>query len=142
MALALVAGNSDSSTVFQSETGFTITYPARYRTDQAESTSIKLYIYLTGQHSCRCRYGKATDDSFTAQATLDTVIEKYADANNNRLQRSQVLSKHRSTLGGHAAFRTVYRGVIPVQYANDTVRAETLKVNQTWVIKNARGNIR
>ena len=79
MALALVAGNSDSSTVFQSEAGFTITYPARYRTDQAESTSIKLYIYLTDSTPVDA-VTVSTDDSFTAQATLDTVIEKYADA--------------------------------------------------------------
>ena len=46
MAFALVAGNADASTFFQSEAGFTITYPARYRTDQAQSTSTKLYIYL------------------------------------------------------------------------------------------------
>jgi len=27
--------------------------------------------------------------------------------------------------------------VLPVQYADDTVRAETLKVNQTWTIKSS-----
>ena len=137
MALALVAGNSDSSTVFQSETGFAITYPTRYRTDQAESTSIKLYIYLTDRTPVDA-VTVSTDDSFTAQATLDTVIERYADAITTAYKDLKVLSKDRTTLGGHAAFRTVYRGVLPVQYANDTVRAETLKVNQTWVIKNAR----
>jgi hypothetical protein len=29
MAFALVAGNADASTFFQSEAGFTVTYPAR-----------------------------------------------------------------------------------------------------------------
>jgi hypothetical protein len=41
MAFALVAGNSDASTFFQSEAGFTITYPERYRTNQAESPPLQ-----------------------------------------------------------------------------------------------------
>jgi len=137
MTLALVATDSASSTVFKSDTGFTIAFPAHYRTDQAESTSLKLYIYLTDSTPVDA-VTVSTDDSFSAQATLDTVIETYADAITTAYKDLKVLSKDRITLGGYSAFRTVYRGVLPVQYGHDTVRAEKLKVNQTWIIKNAR----
>jgi hypothetical protein len=68
MAFALVAGNSDASIFFQSEAGFTITYPARYRTDQAESPSTKLYIYLAD--STHVDAITVSTDSLTAHAML------------------------------------------------------------------------
>ncbi|MFZ0011431.1 MAG: hypothetical protein WAL97_05945 [Halobacteriota archaeon] len=77
------------------------------------------------------------NDSFTEHATLDTVTQKYADAITTAYKDLKVLSKDRTTLSGQPAFRAVYRGVLPVQYADDPVRAETLKVNQTWTIRNA-----
>jgi hypothetical protein len=137
VAFALIAGNSDNSAVFQSEAGFTITYPAHYRTDQDESTATKFYIYLADSTSVDA-VTVSTDDSFTEHATLDTVTQKYADAITSAYKDLKVLSKDHTTLGGHPAFRAVYRGVLPVQYADDTIRTETLKVNQTWTIKNAR----
>jgi len=79
MAFALVAGNSDASTFFQSAAGFTITYPARYRTDQAESPSTKLYIYLADSTHVDA-ITLSTDDSLTEHAMLDTITQKYADA--------------------------------------------------------------
>jgi len=79
----------------------------------------------------------STDDSFTEHATLDTVTQKYADAITTAYKDLKVLSKDRTTLSGQPAFRAVYRGVLPVQYADDPVRAETLKVNRTWIIRNA-----
>jgi len=137
MAFALVAGNADVTTIFRSAAGFTITCPARYRTDQAESTSTKLYIYLADTTPVDA-ITVSTDDSFTEDATLDTVTQKYADAITTAYKDLKVLSKDRTTLSGQPAFRAVYRGVLPVQYADDTVRAETLKVNQTWTIKSPR----
>ena len=79
MAFALVAGNSDASTFFQSAAGFTITYPARYRTDQTESPSTKHYIYLADSTHVDA-ITLSTDDSLTEHAMLDTITQKYADA--------------------------------------------------------------
>jgi hypothetical protein len=133
----LVIANSGTDIVFRSEAGFLITYPARCKTDQSESTSVKLYVYLADSAPVNA-VTVSTDDSFNEYATLDTITEKYADAITSAYKELKVLSKEHTTLSGHAAFRAIYRGTIPVQYDDNTVREETLKVNQTWALRNAR----
>jgi hypothetical protein len=133
----LVFTKAGADTVFESDTGFKITYPARYKTDQSTSTSLKLYIYLADDTPVDA-VTVSTDESFTEHSTLETVTERYADAITSVYQELKVLSKDRTTLSGYAAFRTIYRGTLPVQYDDNTVREETLKVNQTWIIRNAR----
>jgi hypothetical protein len=132
----MVAG-TEASTVFESETGFKIIYPTRYKTDQSESTSTKLYIYLADDTPVDA-VTVSTDESFDEHATLDAVTEKYADAITSAYKGLKVLSKRRTTVSGHAAFGTIYQGTLPVQYDDVTIREETLKVNQTWTIRNAR----
>jgi hypothetical protein len=133
----LVFTEAGAYTVFESDTGFKITYPTRCKTDQSASTSLKLYIYLADDTPVDA-VTVSTDESFIEHSTLDTVTERYADAITSVYQELKVLSKDRTTLSGHAAFRTIYRGTLPVQYDDNTVREETLKVNQTWIVTNAR----
>lgn len=133
----LVFAEAGANTVFESDTGFKITYPTRCKTDQSTSTSIKLYIYLADDAPVDA-VTVSTDESFNEHSTPDTVTERYADAITSAYKELKVLSKERTTLSGHAAFRTIYRGTLPVQYDDNTVREETLKVNQTWAIRNAR----
>jgi hypothetical protein len=131
----MVAGTG-ASTIFESETGFKIIYPTRCKTDRSESTSTKLYIYLADDTPVDA-VTVSTDESFDEHATLDTVTARYADAITSAYKGLKVLSKGRTTMSGLTAFRTIYRGTLPVQY-EDVTREETLKVNQTWTIRNAR----
>jgi hypothetical protein len=133
----LVSAEAGANTVFESDTGFKITYPTRCKKDQSTSTSVKLYIYLADDTPVDA-VTVSTDESFSEHATLDTVTERYADAITSAYKELKVLSKEHTTLSGHAAFRAIYRGTVPVYYDDNTVREETLKVNQTWTIKNAR----
>jgi hypothetical protein len=137
IATMLVLAEAGANTVFESESGFKITWPTRYKTDQSASTSTKLYIYLADDTPVDA-ITVSTDESFNEHATLDTVTEKYADAITSAYKELKVLSKEHTTLSGHAAFRTIYRGTLAVQYDDNTVREETLKVNQTWALTNAR----
>jgi hypothetical protein len=137
IATMLVRGDTEAHSVFESETGFKITWPTRYKTDQSASTSTKLYIYFADDTPVDA-ITVSTDESFDELAKLDTVTEKYADAITSAYKDLNVLSKERTTLSGNAAFRTIYRGTLAVQYDDNTVRDETLKVNQTWTLKNAR----
>jgi len=136
LAAALVAGSNDV-TRFHSDAGFTLTYPVVYRADHNELTSTKLYIYLADDTPVDA-VTVSTDDSFTERATLDTVTQRYADAITTAYKDLKVLTKEHTTLAGQPAFRAVYRGVLPVQYSDDTVREELLKVHQTWTIKMSR----
>jgi hypothetical protein len=133
----LVLTEKGAYTVFESDAGFKITYPTRCKTDQSTSTSLKLYIYLADDTPVDA-VTVSTDESFTERSTLDTVTERYADAITSVYQELKVLSKDRTTLSGQAAFNTIYKGTLPVEYDDNTVREETLKVNQTWTVKNAR----
>jgi hypothetical protein len=133
----LVFGEAGANTVFKSNSGFKITYPTRCKIDHSETTSVKFYVYLA-EHTPVDAVTVSTDDSFDAYATLDTVTERYADAITSAYKELKVLSKKRTTLGRHAAFRAIYRGSIPVQYDENTAREETVKVNQTWTLRNAR----
>jgi hypothetical protein len=133
----LVLAEAGAYTVFESETGFKITWPTRCKTDQSASTATKLYIYLADNTPVDA-ITVSTDESFNEYATLDTVTERYADAITSAYKELKVLSKERTTLSGNAAFRTIYRGTLAVQYDDNTVREETLKVNQTWTLRNAR----
>jgi hypothetical protein len=133
----LVLTEKGAYTVFESDAGFKITYPTRCKTDQSTSASLKLYIYLADDTPVDA-VTVSTDESFTERSTLDTVTERYADAITSVYQELKVLSKDRTTLSGQAAFNTIYKGTLPVEYDDNTVREETLKVNQTWTVKNAR----
>jgi PsbP len=133
----LVVSEAGAYTPFESETGFKIRWPRRYKTDQSTSTSTKLYIYLADNTPVDA-ITVSTDESFNEHATLDKVTERYADAITSAYKELKVLSKERTTLSGNAAFRTIYRGTLPVKYDENTVREETLKVNQTWTLRNAR----
>jgi hypothetical protein len=133
----LVSAEAGANTVFESDTGFKIIYPTRCKKDQSTSTSVKLYIYLVDDTPVDA-VTVSTDESFSEHATLDTVTERYADAITSAYKELKVLSKEHTTLSGHAAFRAIYRGTVPVYYDDNTVREETLKVNQTWTIRNAR----
>jgi hypothetical protein len=136
-ATMLVLADIGANTVFESETGFKITWPTRYKTDQSPSTSTKLYIYLADDTPVDA-ITVSTDDSFGEHAKLETVTERYADAITSAYKELKVLSKEHTILSGNAAFRTIYRGTLPVQYDDNTVQDETLKVNQTWTLRNAR----
>ncbi len=133
----LVLTEAGAYTFFESETGFTISWPTRYKNDRNASTSTKLYIYLD-EDSPVDAITVSTDESFNEHATLDTVTERYADAITSAYKELKVLSKERTTLSGNAAFRTTYTGTIAVHYTENTVREETLKVNQTWTLRNGR----
>ena len=111
IATMLVLAEAGANTVFESESGFKITWPTRYKTDQNASTSTKLYIYLADDTPVDA-ITVSTDESFNEHATLDTVTEKYADAITSAYKELKVLSKERTTLSGHAAFRTIYRGTL------------------------------
>jgi PsbP len=133
----LVLSKAGACTVFESETGFKITWPTRYRNDQNASTSTKLYIYLADDTPIDA-ITVSTDESVNEHSTLDTVTERYADAITSAYKDLKVLSKERTTLSGNAAFHTIYTGTLAVHYADNTVREETLKVNQSWTLRNAR----
>jgi len=137
IASMLVLAAAGANDVFKSDSGFKITYPTRCKIDHSETTLVKFYVYLA-ENTPVDAVTVSTDDSFDAYATLDTVTERYADAITSAYKDLKVLSKERTTLSRHAAFRAIYRGSIPVQYDENTVREETLKVNQTWTVKNAR----
>jgi hypothetical protein len=133
----MVFTEAGANTVFKSDTGFKITYPTRCKTDQSTSISLKLYIYLADDTPVDA-VTVSTDESFNEHSTLDTVTERYADAITSAYKELKVLSKERTTLSGHAAFRAIYRGTLAVHYDDHTVREERLKVNQTWTSRNAR----
>jgi hypothetical protein len=133
----MVLAEAGAYTVFESETGFKITWPTRCKTDHSASTTTKLYIYLADDTPVDA-ITVSTDESFNEHATLDTVTERYADAITSAYKELKVLSKESTTLSGNTAFRTIYRGTLAVQYDDNTMREETLKVNQTWTLRNAR----
>ena len=137
IAAMLVFAGAGANTIFESDTGFKITYPTRCKIDQSTSISLKLYIYLADDTPVDA-VTVSTDESFNERTTLDTVTERYADAITSTSKELKVLSKELTTLSGHAAFRTIYRSTLLVYYDDNTVREETLKVNQTWTIRNAR----
>ncbi len=134
LACLLITRRPDRDTTFESASGFRITYPARCKTDENESTSVKLYIYLTDRTPVDA-VTVSTDESFDEHATLDTVTQRYIDAILGAYTNLAVIEKGRSTLGGHPAFHAVYTGMITVHYSDRDAQEETLKINQTWTIR-------
>ncbi len=91
----LVLTEAGAYTVFESETGFKLTWPTRCKTDQSASTATKLYIYLADDTPVDA-ITVSTDESFNERATLDTVTERYADAITSSYKELKVLSKERT----------------------------------------------
>ncbi|MGZ4908766.1 MAG: hypothetical protein ACXV6K_08550 [Halobacteriota archaeon] len=135
-----MARRRDRDTTFESASGFRITYPARCKTDENESTPVKLYIYLTDRTPVDA-VTVSTDESFDEHATLDTVTQRYVDAILGAYTNLIVIEKGRFTLAGQPAFRTVYTGTITVHYDDEDTREEMLKINQAWTIRQDRAYI-
>ncbi len=140
LSYLLIARRRDRDTTLESASGFKITYPARCKTDENESTSVKLYVYLT-DHIPIDAVTVSTDESFDEYATLDTATQRYTDAILGAYTNLTVIEKGHATLGGHPAFHTVYTGTITVYYGNEDTREETLKINQAWVIRRGRAYV-
>ncbi len=140
LSYLLIMNRRDRDTTFKSASGFRITYPARCKTDENESTSVKLYIYLT-DHTPVDAVTVSTDESFDEQSTLDTVTQRYTAAIMDAYTNLTVIEKGRSTLGGYPAFHAVYTGTITVHYGDEETREETLKINQAWTIRQGRAYI-
>jgi hypothetical protein len=91
-------GNAGTEIIFRSEEEFQITYPTRCNIDKNESTSVKLYIYLTDRTPVDA-VTVSTDDTFNKYTTLKTVAEKYGDTISSVYKQLTVFSKERTTLG-------------------------------------------
>ncbi len=130
----------DRETTFKSASGFKVTYPARCKIDKNESTSVKLYIYLTDRAPVDA-ITVSTDESFDEYATLDTVTQRYTDAILSAYTNLTVIDKGQTTLAGYTAFHTVYTGTITVHYDDTDTREETLKINQMWTIQQGKAYI-
>jgi len=131
-----VSGNSATT---QSSAGFKITYPKKYKTDQNDSTPVKLYVYLSPSNRIDA-VAVGTDDSYTGNnATLYNVTTGYSDLITRSYANLSVIAKENTTLSGIPAFRLVYTGVLPVQYTvGGKPTPQGLKVNQVWTVKNGR----
>lgn len=140
LSYLLIMKRRDRDATFKSASGFRITYPARCKTDENESTSVKLYIYLTDRTPVDA-VTVSTDESFDEHSTLDTVTQRYTAAIMDAYANLTVIEKGRSTLGGHPAFHAVYTGTITVHYDDGETREETLKINQAWTIRQGRAYI-
>ena len=130
---------SGNSATTQSAAGFKITYPKKYKTDQNESTPVKLYIYLSNSNKIDA-VAIGTDDSYTGNnATLYNVTTGYSDLITRSYSNLSVTAKENTTLSANPAFRIVYTGILPVQYTvGGTPKPQELKVNQVWTVKNDR----
>ncbi|MDD1720648.1 MAG: hypothetical protein LUP95_01505 [Euryarchaeota archaeon] len=137
LSYLLIPKRRDREITFESASGFKITYLTRCKTDKNESTSVKLYIYLT-DYAPVDAVTVSTDESFDEYATLDTVTQRYTDAILGAYTDLTVVEKGHATLGGHPAFHTVYTGTITVHYGDEDMREETLKINQAWTIRQGR----
>ncbi len=139
LSYLLIAGRGRDTT-FKSASGFKITYPARYKTDTNESTSVKLYIYLTDRTPVDA-VTVSTDEGFDEHATLDTVTQRYTAAIMDAYTNLTVAEKGRFTLGGRPTFHAIYTGTITVHYEDGVTREEALKVNQAWTVRQGRAYI-
>jgi len=130
---------SGNSATTQSAAGFKITYPKNYKTNQNESTPVKLYVYLSKGNIVDA-VAVGTDDSYTGNnATLYNVTTGYSDVITRSYANLSVITKENTTLSGTPAFRLVYTGVIPVQYTvGGKPKPQELKVNTIWTVKNGR----